>query len=255
MSKTFKILANSLFGVMMTRVERFRNYKIITNETQANKQTIKSNFISRNNMNENLSILEMEKLSVVYSYPILIGSIILQNSKVHMYNYLYKIYPKVFGNDYKVLYMDTDSIYAKLNMNHEEYIKILEKNKNLFGNDLGQIVPENLFNEIKERIFLSSKSYSYICKNDIPDNQSKLKNNILHTKGILNSYSQQYIDQNLFKETLLNNNKPDKISFNTISINQKISTKKIIKNNIEFLNDKRYIKDIYSNIPHTLYIE
>ena len=39
-----------------------------------------------------------------------------------------------------------------------------------------------------------------------------MKNNILHTKGILNSFSQQYIDHNLFKETLLNNNKPQKIS-------------------------------------------
>ena len=65
-------------------------------------------------------ILEMEKTSVVYNYPILIGSIILQNSKVHMYKYLYKIYPKLFGNDYKVLYMGTDSIYAKLNMTHEK---------------------------------------------------------------------------------------------------------------------------------------
>ena len=64
----------------------------------------------------------MEKLSAVYNYPILIGSIILQNSKVHMYNYLYKTYPRLFG-DYKVLYMDTDSIYAKLNMNHEKYKK------------------------------------------------------------------------------------------------------------------------------------
>ena len=113
-------------------------------------------------------------------------------------------------------------------MSHEEYIKILEKNKDLFGNDLGLIVPENLFNEIKEGIFLSSKSYSYICKNDIPGNKSKMKNNILHTKGIANSYSQQYIDHNLFKETLLNNNKPNKISFNTISIkNQNITTKKL----------------------------
>ena len=75
----------------------------------------------------------MEKLSVVYNYPILIGGIILQNSKVHMCNYLYKIYPKLFGDDYKVLYMDTDSIYAKLNMSHEEIVKILEKNKDLFG--------------------------------------------------------------------------------------------------------------------------
>ena len=42
----------------------------------------------------------MGKLSIVYSYPILIGSIILQNSKVHMYNYLYKTYPKLFGDNF-----------------------------------------------------------------------------------------------------------------------------------------------------------
>ena len=83
-----------------------------------------------------------------------------------------------------------------------------------------------------------------------------MKNNILHTKEIMNSYSRKYIDHNLFKETLLNNNKPQKISFNTISVkNQQISTNKITKNNIEFLNDKRYIEHINSNIPHTLYVE
>ena len=103
---------------------------------------------------------------------------------------------------------------------------------------------------------MSSKSYSYICKNDIPKNEHKLKNNVLHTKGILNSYSKQFIDHDLFKQTLLNNDKPCKISFNTISIkNQKISTNKVIKNNIEFLNDKRYIENIDSNIPHTLHIK
>ena len=196
----------------------------------------------------------MKKTSVTYSYPILIGSIILQNSKVHMYNYLDKIYPKLSGHDYKVLYMDTDSIYAKLNMTHEKYTEI--KNKDLFGKEIGKIEPESLNNPIQEGVFLSSKSYSYICKNDIPDNKHKMKNNMLHTKGIMNSYSQQYIDNNLFKETLLNNNKPQKISFNNISVkNQQISTNKITKNNIEFLNDKRYIKDINSNVPHTLYIE
>ena len=99
----------------------------------------------------------MEKISVVYSYPILIGSIILQNSKVHMYNYLYKIYPKLFGNDYKVLYMDTDSIYAKVNMSHEEYVEILEKNKDLFVKDVGQIKPESLNNPIQEGAFIFKK--------------------------------------------------------------------------------------------------
>ena len=197
----------------------------------------------------------MEKTSVVYNYPILIGSIILQNSKVHMFNYLYKIYPRLFG-DYKVLYMDTDSIYAKLNISHNEYLNIFEEDKDLFGKDIGQNEPECIDNPIKELISLSSKCYSYICKNDIEKNENKLKNKIVHSKGISNSYKNKYIDHLPFKKTLIENMKPDKISFNNITVkNQQIKTNTIVRNNIEFLNDKRYISDINENIPHTLYIE
>ena len=215
----------------------------------------KPNFSCRNIINENLTILEMEKASITYNYPILIGSIILQNSKVHMFNYLYKIYPRLFG-DYKVLYMDTDSIYSKLNISHDEYLKILEKNKNLFGKNIGLMEPECIDNPIRKFISLSSKCYSYICKNDIENNKNKLKYNIVHSKGISNSYKYKYIDHSLFKKTLIENIKPNKISFSNISVkNQQIKTNTIIKNNIEFLNDKRYISDINKNIPHTLYIE
>ena len=63
----------------MTRVEKFKNFKIVTTEEQVDKQTKKSNYNSRNIINDDLTILEMEKTSVVYSYPILIASIILQN--------------------------------------------------------------------------------------------------------------------------------------------------------------------------------
>ena len=135
MSNTFKILANSLFGVMMTRCEKFKDFKIVTKESQVDKQIKKPNFSCRYIINENLTILEMEKTSVTYNYPILIGSIILQNSKVHMFNYLYKIYPSLF--DYRILYIDADSIYAKLNISHDEYSKILEENKDLFGKNIG----------------------------------------------------------------------------------------------------------------------
>ena len=83
-SNTFKILANSLFGITMTRCENFKNFKIVTNKNQVDKNVKKPNFTSRNIINQNLAILEMEKASVTYSYLILIGSIILQNSKVHM---------------------------------------------------------------------------------------------------------------------------------------------------------------------------
>ena len=115
---------------------------------------------------------------------------------------------------------------------------------------------ECIDNPIKEFIALSSKCYSYICKNDIDNNKNKLKNSIIHSKGISNSNKNKYVDHALFKKTLIENMKPDKISFNNISVkNQQIKTIMIIKNNIEFLNDKRYISDINKNIPHTLYIE
>ena len=63
MSNTFKILANSLFGVMMTRCEKYKDFKIVTKESQVDKRIKKPNF----------SILQMEKASVTYNYPILIG--------------------------------------------------------------------------------------------------------------------------------------------------------------------------------------
>ena len=200
-SNTFKILANSLFGVMMTRCEKFKDFKIVTKESQVDKQIKKPNFSCRNIINENLTILEMEKTSVIYNYPTLIGSIILQNSKVHMFNYLYKIYPKLFG-DYKILYMDTDTIYSKLNVSHNKYLKILEENRDLFGNSIiGQMEPEYTDNPIKEFIALSSKCYSFICKKDIENNKNKLKHNIVHTKGLADSYKNKYIDHALFKKT------------------------------------------------------
>ena len=115
---------------------------------------------------------------------------------------------------------------------------------------------EYIDNPIKEFIGLSSKCYSYICENDIENDKNKLRNNIIHTKGIANSYKNKYIDHMLFKKTLMENMKPDKTSFNNISVkNQQIKTNSIVKNNIEFLNDKRYISDIYENIPHILYIK
>ena len=59
-----------------------------------------------------------------------------------------------------------------------------------------------------------------------------------------------------FKKTLIENMKPNKISFNNISVkNQQIKTNVIVKNNIEFLNDKRYISNINENNPHSLYID
>ena len=114
--------------------------------------------------------------------------------------------------------MDTDSIYAKLNISHNEYLKILEKNKDVFGKDIGKNEPECIDNPIKEFISLSSKCYGYICKNDIKNNKNKLKTMLFIVKELQVHIKNKYIDHILFKKTLIENMKPDKISFNNISV-------------------------------------
>ena len=89
MSNTFKILANSLFDVMMTRCEKFKDFKIVTKESQVDKQVKKPNFSCRNIINENLTILEMEKTTVVYNYPICDGKRIdSMNFRIKPYTFL-----------------------------------------------------------------------------------------------------------------------------------------------------------------------
>ena len=78
----------------------------------------------------------------------------------------------------------------------------MEENKDLFGKNIGQNEAECINNPIKGFISLSSKYYSYICKNDIENNKNKLKSNIVHSKGIANSYKNKYIDHTLFKKNI-----------------------------------------------------
>ena len=70
MSNTFKILASSLFGVMMARCQKFEDFKIVTKESQVDKQIKKPNFSCRNIIDENLAILQMEKhlLLIIIQY-------------------------------------------------------------------------------------------------------------------------------------------------------------------------------------------
>ena len=46
MMMTYKILMNSLYGSILTRVENFRDFRIITNSKQADFYTKRSNFNS-----------------------------------------------------------------------------------------------------------------------------------------------------------------------------------------------------------------
>ena len=160
MMMTYKILMNSLYGSMLTRVENFRDFKIITNSKQADFYTKRSNFNSRVIINKDLTIVEMNKIKCVYNSPILIGSIILQNSKVLLFDYMYNKFPRLFGKEnMKIGYVDTDSIVFKIeNMKNEEYQNFQKNNPDIFGCKIGLMEDEiDKNDEITVYIGLSSK--------------------------------------------------------------------------------------------------
>ena len=224
MMMTYKILMNSLYGSMLTRVENFRDFKIITNSKQANFYTKRSNFNSWVIINEDLTIVEMNKIKCVYNSPILIGSIILQNSKVLLFDYMYNKFPRLFGKEnMKIGYVDKDSIIFKIkNIQNEEYQNIQKNNPDIFGCKIGLMEDEiDKNDEITEYIGLSSKCYSYITKNNLK--------NTVKTKGISESYKSKYLNHQEFRKVLFDDKDLNKVEFNSIKIkNQKLFTNKII---------------------------
>ena len=121
-----KILINSFYGSILTDKTRFRDIKICVNKEQSMKLVRQPTFKSYKIVNDELIIVEMNKNKCIFDSPILIGSIVLFNSKCNLYNYMYNIIPELFGKENIIFSMqDTDSIIYKIkNCAYDEYLKI-----------------------------------------------------------------------------------------------------------------------------------
>ena len=125
-----KILMNSFYGSMLTDKTRFRDIKICVNKEQSMKLMKQPTYKSYKIVNDQLNIIEMSKNKRVFDSPIMIGSIVLFNSKCTLYNCMHNIIPNIFGRENIIFSMqDTDSIIYKVkNCAYENYLKILEQN-------------------------------------------------------------------------------------------------------------------------------
>ena len=81
----------------------------------------------------------MNKIKCVYNSPILIGSIILQNSEVLLFDCMYNKFPRLLGKEnMKIGYVDRDSIIFKIeNMKNTKYQNIQKNNSDIFGCKIG----------------------------------------------------------------------------------------------------------------------
>ena len=132
---------NSFYGSMLTDKTRFRETKICVNKEQSMKLFKQPTFKSYKIVNDQLIIVEMSKNKCIFDSPIMIGSIVLFNSKCTLYNYMYNIIPKLFGRE-NITFSMQDTKYKIKNCTYDKYLKILKENPHLFGKELGLIENE-----------------------------------------------------------------------------------------------------------------
>ena len=249
----YKILMNSLYGSFLTDKTRFKDVQIVTSKRQALKLSNKPYYHSMNIVNENLVIIEMNKKKCVFDSPILIGSQILFGSKVNLYNYMYNIFPRLFGKENIAFSCrDTDSVMLKIdNLKYDNYLKILKENQHLFGKQMG-LMENEINGNINQIISLRSKCYSIQPLSDI-NKKNDTNHKLRKMKGINQSYKIRNHTHKLYQKILFENYKKEKAEYYQITIkNNKLVTELVEKEDINLFNDKRHqINDLESK-PHKI---
>ena len=103
----FKLMNNVVFGKMVENIRKHGNIKLVTTEEKYLKTVMKPNFKSGVLFGQTLMGCEMGKIKVIMNKPIYLGQVILDFSKIVMYDYMKRKY-----NDdrLQLCYMDTDSL-------------------------------------------------------------------------------------------------------------------------------------------------
>ena len=205
-SMTFmiKIMLNSLYGVMLTNKEKFRDIRICTNKKQALKYTKMNNIHSFKDIHENLIIVELSKVKVTYDTCMLVGNQILLNSKCNLYEYMFNILPSLFKKEnITFCFRDTDSISFKINnCNYKQYLEIVKDHKQYFNNEMRGV--KNEVNEnINEIISLRSKCLSIQRLSDV-NCKKDLNYDLRKAKGINYNYRKKFHNHKLYQDVLFN---------------------------------------------------
>ena len=95
----------------MENIRKHRNIGLVTTEEKYLRTVMKPNFKSGVLFGENLMGCEMGKIKVVMNKPVYLGQVILDLSKIIMYEFHYDyMVPKCGLEKLKLCYMDTDSL-------------------------------------------------------------------------------------------------------------------------------------------------
>ena len=93
----FKLMNNSVFGKMMENIRKHRNIKLVTIEEKYLRTVMRPNFKHGVLFGGNLMCCQMRKIKVVMNKLVYLSQVILDLSKVVMYEFHYDYMVPKYG--------------------------------------------------------------------------------------------------------------------------------------------------------------
>ena len=228
------------------------------------------NFQNAFQISDKLCLVESKPIKTIFNKPIFLGAVILETSKLHMYQFWYDHLKNKYNNKVELVYTDTDSFIIQVETG-DIYKNMLE-DKNLYDFSEYPIIHQNYditnkkvlgkFKDemksliITEFIGLKPKMYSFnYIDNNIKINENNIKydeyNNVILNKnvqkGVKYSISLKHDEykRSLYKEELIYK------EFYNLQLNkQNIYLDKIKKIALNPFESKKYRIDNINSLPY-----
>ena len=251
-----KLFNNSFFGKTCEDTRRYKTIKIVNDAKKAQKLINKPIFNRVKIYEENLTAFQMRKQTVKLDKPRYIGMVVLELSKLLMYDFHYNYFLKKYPRS-KLLFTDTDSLCYWIPSSTDIYNDLKKSERMDFSNydkshpnfdDKFHLTPGKFKDEtggipIVEFVGLRAKMYS-ILKDD---GKGKMT-----CKGISESVKKRFLNHKLYKEALLENKVRYDQIIRIMQSDHQLFTVNTRKNSLSPFNDKKYItKENSTLISHS----
>ena len=128
----------------MENVRKHRDIKLVTLERRRNNLVSEANFHTTKFFTENLLAIEMKKTEIHMNKPVSLGLLILELSKILMYEFWYDYVKLKYCEKAKFCYMDTYSftVYIKTDNIYKDIAEDIEIRFDTSNYELDRPLPE-----------------------------------------------------------------------------------------------------------------
>lgn len=267
----------SLFGKTCMNVRKQRQMEIVRKQKRFHKIVNDVRFSGGEVWNSKTMLLEREKSAINCSHPIAIGQAVLDISKLLLYKYYYKVLRPIYGNRVKVMGMDTDSLFLRieyedagkpLNQRADYYADMISRKEHydlsgmpnvlINGKQLHDDTNKKVLGKMKfesnvktaetikdvlpiEFCGVRSKCYSFLYANQLPAKAV--------CKGIPKNIKKSKLKHEMYRECVLNGARFAETFDSFMSKNHIMYTVRQTKKALNPLNDKVHMLDDGSTLP------